>query len=1345
MADRASGESSRQVKATENEDENDRRASYMSCTASSSRRTDSTWSLTTAEPTTVMDDTEGTAEMTNSSSLDSALVIEATPPPPASSSSLFRGLNSPVGAKAKGSHRRSASQPSIPSPKRVSIPNHGNRKFIRKSLPIKHHQASSLPQTLDFSQQQTLYGREDELAVLHAAVDRAHERTVQTLTIQGDSGTGKSALLNAFCQQHDNNNSDVLVCRAKFEQATASSEPFPEIVAAMKQLLDALLLHIGTSSSFPRTKWRHRFLETLLPSEMDILILAIPKLRQIVKADSMVHLIQQEEAQAESTDHPYGIFSSRATFAMSRSNSERMPRRQLVVDEQPFLKTPTTSSRAKPSSRNGLISNSRWKMVVSSKNLRASSEFWPRSTTNSASVYQKDWGFDRLRLALRTLVRVLATEYTTIFAMDDIQWADQQSLTLLETILNDELPGRKLLFVSTMRTGAELPKSVMTANRGMIVLDCLSKTAISQWIQAPLRHDQEEVASLVEVVYKKTGGNPFFTIQFLCLLVDQGLIWYDGANLRWKWDALQIQAKTDICTNILDVVAGQIRWLPQDLQMILIIASCLGLSRFDLDTLWLCLDPSEAQGSMIGEDDSTHKEVEMSGIESDQELLFGADEMDCQPFSKESLSGKVALIAKQGLLEKLSPSRFKFSHDKVREGAYLLFPDEGARKQLHLRIGKRLRTTREGLDTPKRRSKRGDDLLLQTVRQLNFGSDLISDEEEKLDLAELNYVAAELAMQRSSFVPATAFLTQAKNLLGSDPWSEHPFNMQKLSTAMARMEYCCGRLDNSLRVADDVIVNSPSPLESKLGVYHTKILCLTQAGRGDEALRLTLFVLDQLGLPFPRSSFGVHLLIETRKTRKMLRGMTDEDLATLSPARYKGGLDTKTDFIERLFDVSLHSQHPHPEYTSLVLLTMIQLTLKQGRSTRTALSFVLWGWYLASLGEFEDALRFGTIGLKYAERGQGGIHDARARLLFHTYIHHWKFPYYKGVDPLSKAVKAYWDAGAVELVHIETLPYLSIYFCCGLRLGPLYADMQRFARLMKDYQQMHSLENCLPYFQMIANLMGMSDDPLVFTGEFMNETVDMKMWRQCKNERALQKLYFHRMMLAYYFGDVGVAWDMCQLLWSPRVEGPGLWLPYRHFFHGLTAFGKFQATQKRKFYRIGVSVIKQMKKWIHKGVVNCLHMLLLLLAEHLASESSDVTDVRSAYDDAIVSAAKLGFVSTQAMGNERAGAYCLAKGDTVWAATYLKRSCSLYKQWGATAKARHILQKYSSILDASSQSFELTPGGDLRARTQLDHMTTELHESLRMNRSTDWSRSWADVGWNQSVDSSAGARTAFGY
>ena len=196
MADRASGESSREVKATENEDENDRRASYMSCTASSSRRTDSTWSLTTAEATTVMDDTEGTAEMTNSSSLDSALVIEATPPPPpASSSSLFRGLNSPLGAKAKGSHRRSASQPSIPSPKRVSIPNHGDRKFIRKSLPIKHHQASSLPQTLDFSQQQKLYGREDELAVLQAAVDRARERTVQTLTIQGDSGNREICLV----------------------------------------------------------------------------------------------------------------------------------------------------------------------------------------------------------------------------------------------------------------------------------------------------------------------------------------------------------------------------------------------------------------------------------------------------------------------------------------------------------------------------------------------------------------------------------------------------------------------------------------------------------------------------------------------------------------------------------------------------------------------------------------------------------------------------------------------------------------------------------------------------------------------------------------------------------------------------------------------------------------------------------------------------------------------------------------------------------------------------------------------------------------------------------------------
>jgi len=48
---------------------------------------------------------------------------------------------------------------------------------------------------------------------------------------------------------------------------------------------------------------------------------------------------------------------------------------------------------------------------------------------------------------------------------------------------------------------------------------------------------------LAELMFAKTGGNPFFTIQFLNSLVDEVLIAFDPRTLAWHWDLDRIRAK----------------------------------------------------------------------------------------------------------------------------------------------------------------------------------------------------------------------------------------------------------------------------------------------------------------------------------------------------------------------------------------------------------------------------------------------------------------------------------------------------------------------------------------------------------------------------------------------------------------------------------------------------------------------------------------------------------------------------------------------------------------------------------------------------------------------------------
>ena len=59
-------------------------------------------------------------------------------------------------------------------------------------------------------------------------------------------------------------------------------------------------------------------------------------------------------------------------------------------------------------------------------------------------------------------------------------------------------------------------------------------------------------------MHEKTAGNPFFAIQFLTALAEEGLLTFDRGAARWTWDLRRIRAKgyTD---NVVDLMLGKLR------------------------------------------------------------------------------------------------------------------------------------------------------------------------------------------------------------------------------------------------------------------------------------------------------------------------------------------------------------------------------------------------------------------------------------------------------------------------------------------------------------------------------------------------------------------------------------------------------------------------------------------------------------------------------------------------------------------------------------------------------------------------------------------------------------------
>ena len=191
----------------------------------------------------------------------------------------------------------------------------------------------------------------------------------------------------------------------------------------------------------------------------------------------------------------------------------------------------------------------------------------------------------RFQTVLRRFIAVFARpEHPLALFLDDLQWLDAATLDLLEDLLTQR-DIRHLLLI-----GAYRDNEVDAAHPLMRKLDAIRRAGatVQDIVLAPLTYDDlEQLISdslhcetqpanpLVQLVHEKTGGNPFFAIQFLSALADEALLVFDHADARWFCDLGRIHAKryTD---NVVDLMVVKLNRLPAETQAALRQLACVG-------------------------------------------------------------------------------------------------------------------------------------------------------------------------------------------------------------------------------------------------------------------------------------------------------------------------------------------------------------------------------------------------------------------------------------------------------------------------------------------------------------------------------------------------------------------------------------------------------------------------------------------------------------------------------------------------------------------------------------------------------------------------------------------------
>jgi histidine kinase len=914
--------------------------------------------------------------------------------------------------------------------------------------------------------------------------------------------------------------------------------------------------------------------------------------------------------------------------------------------------------------------------------------------------FKSHQSFERLKVAVRSVIRMVSSHYPVIFVIEDLQWADEGSVRLLKTLISDKQTDR-FMFIGTHRiVGPDhnalrsLKADVLPDDLTTIHLGNLNIGSISDIASSLLGREEDDVTPLAEVVHRKTGGNAFFAVQFIRLLCERELVSYSIHTYQWEWNLKRIVAETEVADNVLDILSGKIRSLPDELQLALTTASCLGSSRFDVKILLEVMRNCEV--------DSSHENT--SSLEPEPHFCTEG---------LEELKALLAIAVKEGLLEKLGSLKYSFSHGFIKESAYTLLPEGDEKLRLHLQIGRQLLGIYAALTETG--AEENDRLILLAVHHLNLASKLIVDSDKKVELAQLNGLAAEIAFGLSSFFPAAEFVMAGLALLDAESrWDQHYDLTLKLTSTLAHVEFCCGNREASRRMVDEVLDRARS-LDDKLGVYRSLILSLWQNEEIDETIKVTLSVLMQLGIRVPRRFYWYHIAKGLIQTRRKLLSYSDEELLNLPDIKEKNVI-AACSFIWLLIEIG--SVTCKLEYHLLALIEALSLMLASGHYKGTGLTLAYIGFLFHAFADFDAAYHYVNLALQIAAKGNDVDEDAKTIIISHWFVVHWKKSFHDCIKPVLGALKMAMAVGDVKYTFFAIMTYSELYLHCGLRLDPIKEDMTRFVEVLEGYGQGYFLTLYLPRVQLVLNLMGLNENPVVLTGDVMDQEECLANWTESENKRALQGLFFSRMLLAYFFDDLELAADMSSKQISAVELGFAPWLPPRTMYQGLIAFALFKSTGRRGYRRQGRRFLRKLESFLSRGNVNCHHMVLLLRAEEACASCKSQVDVQRAYDEAIKGAGKLGFKHHQALGNEKAGVYFLEQNDTEWASTYLTRARELYVRWGAVAKVRQIEEKFGDLV--LPRSSDVRKSAFIIGRRRLDGLAIQRESGSQLSINTDY-------------------------
>ena len=867
---------------------------------------------------------------------------------------------------------------------------------------------------------------------------------------------------------------------------------------------------------------------------------------------------------------------------------------------------------------------------------------------------------NRFQFVFQQFLSVFATEeHPLVIFLDDLQWADSATLSLLKILIpssdlhhlfligayrdNEITPGHPLSIFLT-----ELKKE--GANLNSISLGPLGLSDLNQFVADTMQSSQTAIEPLASLVMKKTEGNPFFVTHFLKSLHLEDLIHFDEQKRQWRFDLQKIETR-EMTDNVVDLMASRIRQLPEPTQGALMLASCIG-NRFDLDTL------STVQEKAIPE---TAKDLWQAILEG---LILPTGRS--HEFSDEIPSAEYT---------------YRFLHDRVQQAAYHLIP-VAERKTVHLKIGKLMLAHADATEM--------DEHLFDIANHLNLGIEQISNDALVHRLAELNLLAGVKAKNSTAYTTALNYLKTGKSLLPEDCWQiQYDFSF-RLYQELAECEYLCGNFEAAEECFLLLLQNARSSVEAAM-IHNLRIIQYENMARYTDAVSAAKEGLRLLEIQMPETDDEKQsgFQSELNEIRNLIGSRDIPELIHLPEMTNP----------ERKMSMKLLMTAWAPAYIAgdgalytWISARMVRLSLQHGNTNESAYGYVTHAITVGTgLGDYTTGYEFGRLALDVIEKFHDMKYRAKVHHMFSCFVNFWRKPISTCFVHSQEAYRSGLESGdfAYATYGIFHESWYGLIARNDIdQFLSTYSSNLTFLRQIKNYSFADTQQIILHWG---LNLRGLTSSYQSLSSQSFQEQDFLKTYGG--NPFFETFYYVPKLAVLFHFENFPEALECSRKadLVISALAGT-IWPTLLCFYKGLVLAAlnnRQDAVTQNEFVQKISEAKTQMKVWAENSPANFRHQYLLLSAE-LARIQDDSSHAKQFYNEAILAARETGLYQNEALAQELYGKFCFETGEEQKGKAHITESHYLYTTWGAAAKARYLQRKYLMASEKATESTAYT-------------------------------------------------------